>query len=258
MAKVTDARLRNAPPGSTIVVAGRRGEGRLMYECTLRKGQGVFFHRWRQRLPGLTPSGHPKEKDQRRKIGSYPAMTMADAIEKFNDRAADPAQAMRRAGTFDDLLDTYVKSLEGRGAASAKDTKSEFQRSVKDKLEFAAMRKKEAREITPSDIKAILAAKHAGGATARVNRLRSMLSAAFAYTAKHDYDWRVPGDAATFLIGVNPVASTPRAAEYEQARSRVLTKEELLAFWKVMEKRKDALGAFWRLVMLSGQRALRC
>src|SRR5207237_1034454 len=65
------------------------------------------------------------------------------------------------------------------------------------------------------------------------------------------------GVAATFLIGVNPVAATPRAAEYEQARTRVLSREELLVFWKAMEKRNDAVGAFWRLVTLTGQRAVQ-
>lgn len=253
---LTDAKVRAARPGTTLTDDdGSRGRGRLLLVVSAH-GRKSWTYRQRR-----------GSADTTKKVGEYPAMTLAEA-RKESAQLGDHPEPLRRAGSFGKLLDEYVQSLKARAAASAADTEAELERSIP--LDDP-IRSREARRVTTSDIAAILRRKSSGKAsgnpkpgaappTTRVNRLRSMLSAAFNHASRHDYDPRKPHTAATFLIQHNPVLATPRIAEWEKARDRVLTHQEARAFWKRMgelngTEQQKAIGAFWQCVMLTGQRA---
>jgi hypothetical protein len=267
---LTDSAIRKAQPGQKLSDnIGERNKGRLVLVVT-DTGRKTWHFR------DQTTRG-----DRTRKLGEYPEMSLSEAREKGREFSARP-DAMRRYGTFGDLLDAYVKSLEARNAASAKDTANELKRAIP---EEDPIRKKEAREIITEDIAAILREKHDGGrVTTRVNRLRSLLSAAFNHARQHDYDPRKPSGAATFAVQHNPVAGTPRVAEWERTRDRVLTRAEMHAFYETMlaqsarlsaaaaEVRKTkgkatplsqqhdqgaAIAALWCAVALTGQRVVQ-
>jgi hypothetical protein len=195
-------------------------------------------------------------RDQSRTLGQYPELKLSEARALARERGAQP-EAMKRRGSLDDLLDAYVKSLRARGAErTAADVEGEFNRSIP---KADAIRRREARSITTADVTAVLRRKAATGATTRVNRLRAMLSAAFNYAAKHDYDPRKPAGSASFLIQHNPASGTLRVAEWERVRDRVLTRAEAHAFWDRMRTlngtaQRQSIGAFWCFVLLTGQR----
>jgi len=263
-AALTDAKVRAAQPGDTLRdYSGSHGDGRLMLVVSTH---GVRSWIYRQRRG---------KNDTTKKLGRYPEMTLAEARKEATRLGGRP-EPLRRAGSFGKLLDEYVQHLRARGAASANDTDAEFKRSIP---ESDPIRSREARSITTAEIAAILRRKRWGKASGkhaktevkedvkddakkpstRVNRLRSMLSAAFNHASKHDYDPRQPDTAATFLIQHNPVLGTARIPEWERTRDRVLTRAEAQAFWQAMSElngteQRKSIGAFWRVVLLTGQR----
>jgi hypothetical protein len=238
---LTDAAIRKASVGQKLSDNhGERNKGRLVLVVT-ETGRKTWHFREQNFRGG-------KRIDRTKKLGEYPAMSLAEAREEARLASARP-DAQWRAGTFGELLDAYVKSLEARNAASAADTRKELTRAI---ALDDPIRKREARDITAPDIAKILREKHLGkvGAdgerklvTTRVNRLRSLLLAAFNYAGKHDYDPRRATAAATFDVPHNPVASTRRVAEWERTRDRVLTRHEMHSFYESMLAQSARLSA---------------
>jgi hypothetical protein len=275
---LTDSAIRKAQPGQKLSDnIGERNKGRLVLVVT-ETGRKTWHFR------DQTTRG-----DRTRKLGEYPELSLSEAREKART-ASTRRDALWRAGSFENLLDTYVKSLEARNAASANDTKKELARAIP---ADDPIRKKEAREITTPDITKILREKHLGKVgpngerklvTTRVNRLRSLLSAAFKHAMDFDNDPRKPSGAATFALQHNPATGTKRVAEWERTRDRVLTRGEMHAFYEAMlaqsarlsaaavevrkAKRKAtplsqqhdqgaAIAALWCAVALTGQRVVQ-
>lgn len=238
----TDQSIRNLKPEAAPYKRSEyapKGEGRLTVRV-LPNGTKEFFYRYRTNgqdktlALGRFGSGRTLadiRKEYRRK---------RDLQEKTGDvkehlRAENrQAEIERRRGTFQQLLDAYVESLEAAKKPSAVQAKGCFARNVI--KPFPALATAKASDIKPGDIQAILARMVRAGITRQVNVTRSYLRAAFAFGGKADHDPRtVAKDGVLFGLETNPVIPVPRIQDYEQTRDRVLTPEELGAFWKALD-----------------------
>jgi len=227
----------------------RRGEGRLIVRVLpKRKGQPVvkeFFYRYR-----------PNGRDSMLALGRYDpkgengGKTLKQINRLLNEKrtlqdthgdvkAYELAKARQdaleaRKGSFRQLLDAYVKSLEDAGKPSARQVKTLFKLHVLDP--FPELAKASANEILPDDIQAILARMVKAGITRQVNVARSYLAAAFSFGAKADNDPRtLARDGVLFGLKSNPVSVVPRIAAYENTRERTLSEVELGACWKALD-----------------------
>lgn len=243
--KLTVDIVRAAKPGTKLTDDGEHGGGRLVL---IVSEKGTRSWHVRSRVNGT---------DRTRKLGEYPAMNLADARAAARSMGG---KELVRTGTLADLLDAYRESLGDR--PTARDAGVIFRLAFP---EGDPLLKREAASITTAEIAAVLRHRAATGgrvdpktgkprgATTSVNRLRSMLHAAFAHAAKFDYDPRKPAGAATFKIALNPVTGTPRIAEWERAKDRVMTDAEIKTFW-AKASAAGPVGAFWKLILLTGAR----
>ncbi len=86
-----------------------------------------------------------------------------------------------------------------------------------------------ARAITPEMIRDVLARMIKAGIGRQTNIVRAYLHAAFVHGAHSDLDpRRAANQGSTFRLAGNPVHLVPRIVDFENARDRVLSDDELL------------------------------
>jgi len=185
-----------------------------------------------------------KRVSARMKLGDYPGMT-ADAARKQaatlrskvnlgGHPAAEKATARTQAvQTFDALVDAY---LEYQQAAVRPATLVELTRYLK--VHAHSLHQKPVTMITTATIQKLLDDVRKNTGKVSANRLRSTLSAAFA--------WGIPREYAAS----NPVTHTEK--EKENSRERKLDDAELKAIWSALGD--DAFGQVVKLLILTGQR----
>lgn len=240
--KITDKACRAARPGDKLTHDGTYGTGRLLLIVS-PAGRKAWVYRDRR-----------GGKDTTKTLGTYPDLGLAEAIIAARRMGSPEPDEPPEAGTLAELLLAYRTSLGTR--PSARDARIAFGLAFP-KGDPLLLRP--ARSVTTAEIARVLqrrAKKGRGGkgATTSVNRLRSCLHAAYAFAARYDYDPRRQDEAATFHIETNPVAGTPRVAEWERARSRVLTDDEVKTFMDAARARNDAIGDLWLLMLMTGAR----
>jgi integrase len=172
--------------------------------------------------------------------------------QQKNDSLRQPVD-----GTFKQLLEAYVASLENEGKASAKVVRNMIKRWVFEAQPELLHLK--ANNITREDVMRVLIKPTEAGLTRTVNQLRSHLLAAFnrAIDAVGD-----PSLAATIGTGydliANPVSLTKQVRKFENARNRILTDEEFKAYLNYVDTLPFVSGAALKLcVLLGGQRPVQ-
>lgn len=285
--KITPVYLDSLKPGKhngeIVIDGGHRGQGSLLLRVT--DHAKPFYYRYfvggrrRFELVGYyDPKGAhrwvpPTDGDHGTKGG---LLTLAAAKEAFHAlsqlantagdlrahyrREEEAAEAARRAeeqesriGSFQDLLDSYVRHLRRAGRASATEIEAILKRNVS--KPFPDMAKLQARAVTPDHVQEILAAIIKRGAKRQVNITRSYLRAAFQYAGKsHDYDpRRVAEDASAFRIHQNPVDLVPRIAEFDRMGTRTLTGDEVRSYFHLLDEvPSEVTRAFLKLHLLTG------
>ena len=253
------------------IEAARRGA--VLTDSALSKGTGKLILRvrtdkewyYRYRLGGGSTL---------MKLGTYPAMTLPEARQRAGELARlvrkgiDPKEKERedaedahkaaereaRRGTFGQLLGAYLDSLRAKGKVSARGVESLFARAVV--KPFPGLVARKAAEVGPEDIQSVLARLVARGVTRDVNRLRAYLRAGFQFGSGQDFDpARLAREGVVFKLTTNPVALIPRKAEYDRARDRVVSDEELRRLWEALEERNPPVRNAVRLALvLGGQR----
>ncbi len=181
-------------------------------------------------------------------------ITEYENIESYEEQQRQMQAIENSRGSFQQLLDVYVKNLEDLGRASAKEVKGAIELHIV--KTHPSMLKRRANEILPSDIQLILSRLVQQEKTRLVNLLRSYLHAAFNYAARHDNDpRRIASDSVSFNLTSNPVALIPQIAEYNKTCERALSKEELILFLNELNDVPFIQGSFLKLVIaLGGQR----
>lgn len=265
----TDAYIRNlkvkeAPYKRSE--AARRGQGRLTVRV-LPTGVKEFFYRYR--AGGV---------DKTVALGKYdPTGKQGKALAAISDKATDLRKLQRdtgdvkehiraedrrkdvaaRQGTFRQLLAAYVQSLRDAGKPSAAQAEGIFRRHVL--KPFAALANAKANEIESADVQRILARMVTKKITRQVNVARAYLRAAFAYGGKADHDPRTTARDGV-LFGLHgrkgtPVDYVPVIREFERVGNRVLTDDELRAFWLALDSLPITQAATLRLnLALASQR----
>ena len=233
--------IEAAKPGDVLTDSSLgRGSGKLVLR--VRATEEWYF---RYRLGG---------RSVLRKLGEYPAMTLGEArarartlgdlvregIDPKAKEREDAEEARRaaereaRRGSLGQLLGAYVEGLRTQGKVSARGVEALFNRAVVGP--FPALVARKAADIGPEDIQQILARLLARGVTRDVNKCRSYLRAAFQFGSGQDFDpATLARDGVVFKLASNPVTLIPRKAEFDRARDRVLTDEELRHLWQALE-----------------------
>lgn len=234
-----------------------RGEGRLIVRV-MPSGAKEFFYRYRN-----------AGRDTTMALGRYgPGRTLADIradyrqlrdkqlatgdVKRATQEEAFKEQLERRKGTLQQLLDAYVQSLKDAGKTSAGEAEGIFKRHVT--TPFPEIVRKRASAIEPGDIQTILAKMVRAGIRRQVNATRSYLRAAFAYGGRADHDPRtVANEGVLFGLKGNPVDMVPRIAEFETTSDRVLTEDELRAYWDGLAALPEIQAAALRFNLALGQ-----
>lgn len=236
----------------TVLNDGSAGRGAGSLTLRIRAGT---------RLKSATWIATWRRGDKRGKkiIGRYPAMTLAQAREEFKTVTAQIAsgknphrQAVIAATrpTVEALFTAYVAHLKARGARAAGHIEHVLllgQYNAADALGRDTL----AADVTPTDVRAPLAAGAKRGALRTADILRTYMSSAFGWGMKSANDYTTE-DAFDWGITANPVAAIPKDARANKRRDRNLSPAELKKFWPAIPG--GLAGDAIRLMILCGQR----
>jgi hypothetical protein len=133
------------------------------------------------------------QKRLKKKLGSYPSMSLSKAREVFARDFADPIQKGRsikiagdtRPGTMADLFEAYVQYLKDAEKPSWKETEKGL-----NKIADTLGRNRPAREIEPDEIVEVIRAIYERGKKAMADHVRSYVRAAYSWGLKSEHDYR--------------------------------------------------------------------
>jgi integrase len=192
------------------------------------------------------------------KIGSYPAMSLADARAIFKRDFAEVILKGRsikvagdaRPGTVADLFEAYVASLKETGKSSWRDVEKGFTGVTN-----ALGRNRLARDITPDDVLDVLRPIYERGKRAMADHVRSYLRSAFSWGLKSEHDYRTASPR-RFKLVYNPAADIP--TEPKIVGTRWLDEEEFVQLYRWLECPDSPVHPPYtravRILMLTGQR----
>jgi integrase len=236
--KLTDMLLRNLKPqAQRYLVWADHGLGVRVSP----KGRKSFVYMYRH-----------KGKARFLTLGDYPRMTLADAHKahaeamKKVEEGIDPGAATvnerkeeRKAPTVAALADEYI---ERWAKARKKSWKVDLRILQKDVLPEWGRRK--AKDITRRDVKDLLNKVLDRGAPIGANRLLALLRKMFNYAVDE-----------LEIIITSPCLKIKSPAP-ENRRDRVLTTDEIYAFWNGLDKARMAEGTklILKLQLVTGQR----
>lgn len=241
---LTTRSIEKAGPGEKLSERLRDAPGALLVRINAH-GKPVYFYR--SRTAG---------KDH---ISKLEAASLLEARTEARKKAGNPL-AMESRGTFGDLMAGYVEHLKAQSKVSAPDVERTLLRAIPAK---DPLRKRRASAITPGIITAIIAKRLREGVTVEANRLRAHLSAAFKFGMRADFNpQRAAVDGVRFGVTTNPVSPVARIDERapedengEPPAPRVLTWEELGAYWRALDAEPEAIRATLRFILaIGGQR----
>jgi integrase len=142
------------------------------------------------------------------------------------------------ASTFKAAAERYVQSYAKKNTREP--TWREVERQLRvDVFPFWADRR--IKSITRHDVARLLQRIEDRGSPIQANRQRARLHTLFEWAVRQD------------LIETNPVAKVDKVIK-EKARDRVLTDEELVAFWGACDRLGWPFGALYKLLLVTAQR----
>lgn len=157
------------------------------------------------------------------------------AKEREKQEQAALERKRQLQGSFQQLIDTYIDYAQIELSKSYyTSAKGAFAFNLKD---FDTTIK--ADQITQEDIRAILRPIRQRGTLVMANRMRSYLSAAFAWAIElesEDTGLCAPiSDNVRFFIKVNPVLGIGKPLKEESPGDRCLSEQEIQAFWQALD-----------------------
>jgi integrase len=174
-------------------------------------------------------------------------ITLARARELAADRlfevrqGGDPSREKREAreaenDTFGALCGAYIERHARPRKRSWKRDRSMLRNQTP-----GSWKHRPAPEISRREIRRLIEEKGERHPI-QANRLRALLHKVFAFALERE------------LVEFNPVDGTPRPG-VERSRDRVLTPEEIREFWTATEAMDTPMRAWWRLRLVTAQRA---
>ena len=222
---------------------------------------------WDKSLPAfgvrVTPTGEKSfcimfrvgGKQRRHTLGVYPKLSLADAREMAKDafelvrRGRDPVQEKKaeaakavrerfEAKTFSQLSGQFLDEY----ARPNKRSWAEDERII-DKILCPEFGNLNVKEITRSHVRTFLRAL-AMNAPVAANRTHACLRKIFNWAIKEEI----------VDLAANPASGISRPGGKENPKERVLTDDELKAFWGALEMEDEAVKGVLQLILLTGQR----
>lgn len=194
----------------------------------------------------------------KRKIGSYPSTSLAQARELFKRDFADAIQKGRsikiagdtRPGTVADLFEGYVKGLKAAGKPSWKETEKGL-----NKVADTLGRNRPAREIEPEEIVEVIRPIYDRGSRAMADHVRCYIHAAYSWGMKSEHDYR-SATPRRFRLVYNPASGIP--TEPKVQGTRWLDEDEFVRLYHWLECPDVPVHPSYpravQLIMLTGQR----
>ncbi|ANK83463.1 MAG: hypothetical protein TEF_12735 [Rhizobiales bacterium NRL2] len=194
----------------------------------------VFFYRLRG-------------KQRRMKLGSWPAMSLAEArqawrdarneVEFGRDPAAEKLEARRREpDTVQRVAEQFIEKWHRPRNRTADEIVRMFERHL-----YPVIGHREIKDIGRQDILEVLDKAEERGLSVGVNRILTNVRRLFGWAVERG------------LIETSPVTGIKPPAK-ERARDRVLTDDELRAFLTACDKAGNPFGTIFRLLLLTAQR----
>jgi integrase len=192
------------------------------------------------------------------KIGSYPALSLADAraifhrdfLEAILKRRSIKVVADARPGTVADLFDGYVQSLKAVGKPSWSDVEQTLGKAAN-----ILGRNLLARDISPQDVLGVLRPIYERGKPAMADHMRSYIRSAYSWGLKSELDYRSTSPR-RFKLTSNPAADIPTEAKVPG--TRWLDEEEFVQLYRWLECPDAPVHPPYtravRILMLTGQR----
>ena len=177
-------------------------------------------------------------------LGSVDVISLADARERAGDelykasKGGDPAtekQQEKKAETIAELVREYIEKHAKRKKRSWKEDDRILRNNVLPTWKHRAIA-----DIRRRDVRQLLE-PIAERAPVMANRTLACVRKMFSFAVDRE------------LIEHNPAARTVRPGS-EQSRSRVLTDDEIRAFWKACDDLPPAMAAYFRLRLVTLQR----
>lgn len=256
MQSLTDAVIRRAIKKAetdrrqrTITDGGGRGTGRLILilkPMPMRVTVEWMAQQWR---------------DGRRvksKIGSYPALSLAEAREIFRRDFADVILKGRsiktaidaRPGTVGDLFEGYVRFLKESDKSSWREAEKGLNKIAK-----ILGRNRLARDIVADDVLDVIRPIYARGKRAMADHVRGYIRSAYSWAIKSEHDYR-SSSPRRFKLVANPAAGIP--TEPKVVGTRWLDETEFARLYRWLECPDAPVHPPYtravRILMLTGQR----
>jgi integrase len=198
------------------------------------------------------------QKRLKKKLGSYPSMSLGKAREVFTRDFADVIQKGRsikiagdtRPGTVADLFEAYVAHLKASGKSSWKEAEKGF-----NKIADTLGRDRPARDIEPDEITDFIRPIYDRGKRSMADHVRSYIRSAYSWGLKSEHDYRSTSHRRFHLV-YNPAAGIP--TEPKNVGTRWLDEEEFLRLYRWLECPDTPVHPPYtravRILMLTGQR----
>lgn len=176
---------------------------------------------------------------RRIKIGTYPILSLADAREKARALLRDVQlgkfdEDQRDTPTFGEIVPQFIELYAKPRNRSWKSTERVL-------TKFAELNHKPINEMRRGHVVSILDSMTAAGTTVGANRALAAIKKLLAWCVDRG------------TIEINPVAGLKAPAK-EVSRDRVLTDDEIRAYWTVAEMEGFPFTQFAQVLLLTGQR----
>lgn len=256
MANLSDAAIRQAlkrveldARQESLIDGEGRGTGRLVLvlkPMPTRITADWMAQQWRD------------GKRSKKKLGSYPSMSLAQARAVFQRDYANVIQKGRsikiagdtRPGSVGDLFEAYVKALKDAGKVSWKETEKGL-----NKIADTLGRHRAAREIEPDEIVELIRPIYERDKRAMADHVRGYIHAAYSWGIKSEHDYRTASPR-RFRIVYNPAAGIP--TEPKVPGTRWLDEDEFVQLYRWLECPATPVHPPYtravRILMLTGQR----
>lgn len=205
------------PSGAKTLFVGYRHEGkRRFYNCgTYRPGTNALAEARR------------RCREARKLIERGTCPQAHEAASKAAQARAHREQALR--GSVKQLFDSYTAHLDIRGSGdTARKVRTIYQRDIAPVLTDTF----KAQAVEPYHVKTILHNIIQRGAMIQANRVRSYLSAAFAFGIEHDNDPKNFRADVLFHLERSPVRDVPKSVKVEKPGERDLSTREIHHLWR--------------------------
>jgi integrase len=202
-----------------------------------------LLYRHRGRLRRLTLGTFPR-------VTTKAAHDLARAAFRQLTAGTDPAEAKRQAREQADeekeltVAAAVTRWLEQEISQRRPSTQAEWHR-IMDRDVLPRLGKRPLASITKRDVLALVDKIVERGAGVHANHTLMRL--------RRFFNWAIEKD----LLAVSPAAGV-KPPTIERSRDRVLTDDELAAFWHATDKLRDPYGALFRFLALTGQRRDEC